>query len=330
MKHLHLHMIRNWSCCLASAVAVCNAAAFAQDRPSAYPTRPVRILIGSQPGAGGDMIARLTAQVLSDCWGQNVVVDPRPGGGGVIASGMLAKATPDGYTLLQSGDGLMLQGATKRVPFDILKTFDPVVASTQQPYILMVNVSVPAKTVKELIAHSASKPLPFAGSTGVGGTVHLGMEKLSKLSGLQLRHVTYKGSAPALLALMGGEVIVGVSASLSATTAIRSGKVRGVAALGLTRATSLPELPTIGEQGYPGFKITNRYVVWSRAGTPRPILQAINRAVIEGLNTPQIVQKLAADGSEPAERSTPEQLRAELTLYFAELERQVKELGLKF
>ena len=323
-------MIRKWSGYLTSAVLVHSAAAFAQDKPPGYPTRPIRILTGAQPGAGGDMIARMTAQILSERWGQNVLVDPRPGGGGVIASGTLAKSTPDGYTLLQSGDGLLLQGVTKRVTFDILKTFDPVVSSTQQPYILLVNLGVPAKTVKELITFSVGKPLSFAGSTGVGGTVHLGMEKLSKISGLLLKHITYKGSAPALLALMGGEVSVGVSASLSATTLIRGGKVRGLACLGLTRASSLPEMPTIGEQGFPGFKVINRYGIWVRTGTPRPIILAINRVVSEAMHTPQIVQKLAADGSEPAERASPEQLKTELTQYYAELERQVKDLGLKF
>ncbi len=317
-------------CWLTPPALVCSAAVFAQDKPPNYPMRPIRILIGSTPGAGGDMIARVTAKLLSDRWGQNVVVDPRPGGGGVIASGMLAKSTPDGYTLLQSGDGLLLQSATKRIPFEVLKAFDPVVSSTQQPYILMVNFSVPAKSVKELIALSASKPLPFAGSTGVGGTVYLGMVKLEKLSGLKLKHVTYKGSAPALLALVAGEVIVGVSASLSATTVIRGGKVRGVASLGLKRTSSLPELPTIGEQGFPGFQVTNRYNLWAPAGTPRPIIAAINRVVTESMNAPQMVQRLAADGSEPAERATPEQLRAELTGNYAEFVRQVKELGLKF
>ncbi len=323
-------MLRKWGCWLMPCLLAYCAMAPAQDKPPGYPVRPIRILIGAQPGAGGDTIARVTAKILSDRWGQNVVVDPRPGGGGVIASGMLAKSTPDGYTLLQSGDGLLLQSATKRVPFDILKTFDPVVSLTQQPYILMVNSGVPVKTVKELIALSASKPLPFAGSTGVGGTVHLGMEKLAKISGMQLKHVTYKGSAPALLALMGAEVSVGVSASLSATTVIRSGKVRGVASLGLTRTSSLPELPTIGEQGFPGFQLTNRYTLWAPAGTPRPIMLAIDRVVSEDMNTPQMVQRLAADGSEPAERMTPEQLKAELARNYLELERQVKELGLKF
>ena len=302
----------------------------AQDKVPGYPVRPIRIIIGVQPGAGADMVARATAQILTEKWGQNAVVDPRPGGGGVIASELMAKSTPDGYTILQSGDGLLFQSATKRVAFDILKTFDPVVASTQQPYILLANLGVPAKTVKELITLSAAKPLTYTGSAGVGGTVHLGMEKLMKLSNMKLKHVAYKGSAPGLLALVGGEVNLGVTSAMSATSAIRSGKVRGVAAMGLTRASSLPDLPTIGEQGFPGFKITNRYNLWVRTGTPRPIIQAMNRVVSDGMHAPAMVQKLAADGSEPAERMTPEQLRTDLARSYVELVKQVKELDLKF
>ena len=302
----------------------------AQDKVPGYPVRPIRIIIGVQPGAGADMVARATAQILTEKWGQNAVVDPRPGGGGVIASDLMAKSTPDGYTILQSGDGLLFQSATKRVAFDILKTFDPVVASTQQPYILLANLGVPAKTVKELITLSAAKPLTYTGSAGVGGTVHLGMEKLMKLSNMKLKHVAYKGSAPGLLALMGGEVNLGVTSAMSATSAIRSGKVRGVASMGLTRASSLPDLPTIGEQGFPGFKITNRYNLWVRTGTPRPIIQAMNRVVSDGMHAPAMVQKLAADGSEPAERMTPEQLRTDLARSYVELVKQVKELDLKF
>lgn len=326
-------MIRTCGCCLAPALLILGTVGtpvLAQDKPAGYPVRPIRIIISVAPGAGADMVARLTAQILTDAWGQNVVVDPRPGGGGVIASETTAKSTPDGYTLLQSGDGLLFQSATKRVAFDILKTFDPIVSTTQQPYILLANFSVPGKTVKELIALSAAKPLTYTGSAGVGGTVHLGMERFAKLSGLQLRHIAYKGSAPGLLALMGGEVQLGVMSVMSATSVIRGGKVRGIATLGLKRASSLPELPTLGEQGFPGYKVTNRYSLWVRAGTPRPIIQAINRVVGDGMNTPQTVQKLAVDGSEPAERLTPEALRTDLTRVYGELEKQVKELGLKF
>jgi tripartite-type tricarboxylate transporter receptor subunit TctC len=232
---------------------------------------------------------------------------------------------------LQSGDGLLLQTVTKRVPFDVLKAFDPVVSSTTQPYILLAHLSVPAKTIKELTALSAAKPLIYAGSSGVGGTVHLGMERLGTLSGMKLKHVAYKGSAPTLLALMGGEINLACTSVMSATTVIRSGKARGIAALGLKRAASLPDLPTAVEQGLPAdFKITNRYSLHVRAGTPRPIVNAIHRVVSEGFNKPEMVQRLAADGSEPAEVLSPEALKASLARTSVEWDRQLKELNLKF
>lgn len=305
--------------------------AAAQDKGLKYPTRPIRILIGVAPGAGADMVARATAQILTDRWGQNAVVDPRPGGGGVIASETLLRSTPDGYTILQSGDGLLFQTATKRVPFDVLKEFEPIVASTQQPYILVAHPAVPANTVKELVALSAAKPLTYAGSSGLGGTVHLGMERFAKLSGMRLRVVAYKGSAPALMAAMGGEIQLVCASVMSATTAIRSGKLKGIAAMGTKRATSLPDLPTAIEQGLPpGFRITNRYNLWVRVGTPKSIIESINRVVLEGINAPAVVQRLATDGSEPADRMTPAELRTDLERINREINQQVKELGLKF
>ncbi|HZN23431.1 MAG TPA: tripartite tricarboxylate transporter substrate binding protein [Burkholderiales bacterium] len=318
------------ACWLAPAVLAYGTAALAQDKPAGYPARPIRIIIGVAAGAGADMVARTTAQILTERWGQNVVVEPRPGGGGIVASEHAARAAPDGYTLYQSGFGILLQGATKRVPFDVLKTFEPVVRTTQQPYILLVHPSVPAKSFKDIVALSASKPLTYAGSSGPGSTVHIGMERLAVLSGMKAKHVAYKGSAPALLALMGGEINMAATSVMSATSAIRSGKVRGIASLGLKRASSLPELPTIGEQGFPGFSIANRYDVWAPAKTPRPVIEAINRVVSDGMHTPQVVQRLAADGSEPAERMNPAELRKAVVREYAELERTVKELGLQF
>ena len=308
----------------------CNIPAIAQDQPAGYPVRPIRIIIGVAPGAGADMVARATAQILTERWGQNAVVDPRPGGGGVIASELASRAAPDGYTLYQNGFGILFQGATKRVPFDVLKTFEPVVRTTQQPYILLVHPSVTAKTFKELVAQSAAKPLTYAGSSGVGSTVHLGMEKLASVSGLKAKHVAYKGSSLALLALMGGEINMAATSAMSATGAIKTGKVRGLATLGPTRVAALPDLPTIGEQGYPGVTITNRYNLYVPAKTPRPIINAIHRVVGDGMHSPQMAQRLAADGSEPGERLTPEQLKVQIAREYADIERSVKELGLKF
>jgi tripartite-type tricarboxylate transporter receptor subunit TctC len=154
------------------------------------------------------------------------------------------------------------------------------------------------------------------------------MERLAKLSGLKIKHVAYKGSAPALLALMGGEINLAATSVMSATGAIRTGKVRGLATLGLKRAEALPDLPSIAEQGFPGFSITNRYDLWAPGKTPPPILEAIHRVVNDGMRTPQVVQRLAADGSEPAERMTRAELKAVLAREYAELERSVKELNL--
>lgn len=305
--------------------------AAAADKPLDYPNRPVRLLITVPPGSGADMVARMTSQLLTERWGQNVVVDPRTGGGGVIASETLQKSLPDGYTILQTGTGLLFQTATKRVSFDVLKEFVPILPMTMQPYILVANPSVPAASIKELIALSAAKPLTYGGSSGIGGTVHFGMERLGKLSGMRLRIVPYKGSTPAYLALLGGEIQLVCGSVMSATSLIRGGKVRGIAALGTKRAVTLPELPTAIEQGLPaGFRVDNRYALWVRTGTPRPIIDAIHRAAGEGIRSAQSAQRLAADGSEPAPPMTQAEFRAELDVVARQIADQVKEMGLKF
>lgn len=322
-------MIRKWGCWLTPAVFAYSTAVLAQDKPPGYPVRPIRIVIGVAPGAGADMVARMAAQIISDKWGQNVVVEPRPGGGGVIASTLVSKAEPDGYTLYQNGFGLLLLGATKRVPFDVSKTFEPVVRTTSQPYILLVNASIPAKSVKELIAHSAAKPLTYAGSSGVGSTVHLGMERLGSLSHMKLKHIAYKGSSPAILALMGGEINMAATSAMSAIAATKTGKVRALATLGLKRVPVLPDLPSVAEQGFPGFSITNSYNLWVPAGTPPAIIAALNSIVSKGMNAPEIEKRLIASGSEAVDPMSSKDLKAELARDYVEIERSVKQLGLK-
>jgi len=321
--------IRKLACWLTPAALACSAAALAQDKPGGYPARPIRIIITVAPGAGADFVARGAAQILTDRWGQNAVVDSRPGGGGVVGVETAAKAAPDGHTILQYGDAMLLMAAFKRVPFDVFKAFDPVVALSAQPYVLLAHVNLPAKSIKELVALSASKPLTYGGGGGIGATVHVGMERFAKVSGVKLKYIAYKGSAPAILALMGGEINMATSSAMAATAAIRSGKVRGLATLGPKRAASLPDLPTIGEQGVSGFTLTNRYNWWVPAGTPRAITAALNRTIIDGMHSPQMVQRLLADGSQPAERMTPEQFKAALAREYVEVEQQVKRLNIK-
>ena len=319
-----------WIYVLALATITPSTAVLAQDKPANYPTRPIRIIISSAPGAGGDMIARMNAEILRDAWGQNVIVDSRPGGSGVIATNLAVRADPDGYTLLQAGYNLLLRGASKRVDFDVLKAFEPVVRTNSQPYILIVHPRVTANSVKELIAPSKQKTLTYSGSSGVGTTVHIGMSRLAKASGMSIKFVAYKGSAPAILALMGGEIDMAAAATLSAIGAIKSGKVRGLVNLGEKRVSALPDLPTLAEQGYPNIVIDNTYHLAVPAGTPRPIILAINKVVGTAMNSPKYEQRLESVGAQAVDRIPPEQLKKLLAKEYAEIETTLKELAIKF
>lgn len=307
-----------------------NAAAAAQDKPGGFPKRPIRLVITVQPGAGSDAISREAAQMMIEAWGENVVVDNRPGGGGVIGADVVANASPDGYTLLSVGELILLLEAEKHVSYEVLKTFDPVVATSTQPYVLIANLGAPFKSVKEMIAYSKANRVTYSGSSGVGSTVHVGMEHFARKSGAKLLYVPYKGSAPSIIATMGGEINMTAASSIAASVAIRTGKVRALATLGLKRLRSMPDLPTFAEQGFPGFTITNSYSMLAPAGTPRAIIEAINRVVSDGMHTPRMMKRLEADGSEPVERMTPKELKASMARRLAEYKEQVKDLNLKF
>ena len=310
------------------AVLAFPAHSQAPEPPPGYPARPIRIITSSVPGGGLDLLTRAVAQTLSDRFGQSVIVDNRPGGGTVVATELAARSQPDGYTLFTGTDTLRVLGITKRVAFDVRKTFDPVAAMSSQPYILIINPSLPVKNVKELAAYSLTHRVSY-GSSGVGTVAHLGLETLNAVSGAQFVHVPYKGGAQSLLALISGEVQMYPGLLLSANAAVKSGKARMLAALSLQRIAALPDLPTVAEQGFPGFQIVNSYALYAPAGVPTPILLALNRIVGDFMNSPQMSQKLIAEGSQSAERRTLAELKAGFLRDYEELERQIGQIKVK-
>jgi tripartite-type tricarboxylate transporter receptor subunit TctC len=268
----------------------------------AYPDKPVRLLIASAAGGGTDIIARLLGSKLTTIWGQQVVADNRPGGGGVIATDILTKAAPDGYTLLLQSVGISYGSALyKNLPFDVKRDVAAVTLVASQPFVLAVHPAVPAKSVAELIRHAKSKPgeLRF-GSGGVSGASHLGSELFRTVAGIDMVHVPYKGTGPGITALLGGEIhmlIVGVATVLQHA---KSGKVRALGVTGAKRAPTMPDLPTVSEGGLSGYEFDVWYGLFAPAKTPRATLARINADTNRVLQEPETRQRFAGAGVEPA------------------------------
>jgi tripartite-type tricarboxylate transporter receptor subunit TctC len=316
---------------LALVASVCGAMPIhAQDKPTEYPRRPIRIVIGIAPGGGLDTMTRIAAQKLSERFGQTAVVDNRPGGGTVLGMDLVAQASPDGYTLLGASETLMLNGVFKRAKYDVRKAFVPIVQLTTQPYVLVVNPSLPITSVKELIAYAKAKPGALRyGTPGVGTTLHIGWERLSAMAGVEFLHVPYRGAVPALVDLMSGQIQMTISTTVTIGPHLKAGKVRVLAATGPKRVSVYPDLPTVSEAGLPGYELTNSYAFFAPALTPRMIIGTINAAAIDGMNSPDILKVLAADGAEVAPPATPEEFRAKFERDYAELEKVIKAANIK-
>jgi len=312
-------------------VSACGASPVgAQDKPPDYPSKPIRIVVGIAPGGGLDTMTRLGAQKLSERWGKTAVVDNRPGGGTVIGMDIVAQAPPDGYTLLGASDTLMLNGVFRRAAYDVRKAFIPIVQLTTQPYVLVVNPSLPARSVKDLIAHAKSKPGALSyGSQGLGTTGHIGWERFKFMAGVDIVHVPYKGAAPAVIDVLSGQIQMTFSNTVTSGAHLRSGRLRGLAITGPRRAPLFPELPTVSESGVPGFELSNSYAYFAPAGTPRGIVRAINAVVAQGMNSPETLKALAADGSEVVPAATPEEFKAKFDREYRELEKLVGAANIK-
>jgi tripartite-type tricarboxylate transporter receptor subunit TctC len=307
----------------------CNTMAAQRPAAAAYPAKPVRVLVGFAPGGGSDLLSRMVGGKLAERWGEPVVTDNRPGAGGTIALDLAAKAAPDGYTLLViSGSQITNATLVTKVPFDIRKAYAPITQMTSQPYVLLEHPSVPAKSVKELIAYAKAHPgkLNFA-SSGTGSSAHLGMELFKALAHVDMVHVPYKGSGQALIDLIGGQVQLLLASAISAGPHLKSGKLSALGVTSAKRSRFLPDLPSIGET-LPGFDVTGWYGLVAPAGTPAPLVAKINADVAQALHSADIEQNLATDGAEPAP-STPAAFHATIGNEIDKWTRVVRDAKLK-
>ncbi|HKU71811.1 MAG TPA: tripartite tricarboxylate transporter substrate binding protein [Burkholderiales bacterium] len=317
-----------------SFTAVCTAGITALGLTGAacaddFPTKPIRIVIGIAPGGGLDAMSRLGAQKLTERWGQSVIVDNRPGGGTVIAMDMVAQAPADGYTLLGASETLMLNGVLKRARYDVRKAFIPIVRLSSQSYVLAVTASLPVKNVKELVAYAKAKPGTLSyGSQGLGTQGHIGMERFKAVAGIDMVHVPYKGSALSLIDVLSGQIQLTFASTVASSPHIKSGKLKGLAVTGAKRSPAYPDIPTVIESGVP-FELTNSYSYYAPARTSMGVVRAINAVVSHGMNAPETVKLLAADGSEPAPPLTPEEFKAKFAKDYVELERLLAAIHLK-
>ena len=266
-----------------------------------YPNKPLRIIVSSAAGGGQDITLRPVAQKLSESLGVPVVVDNRGGASGIIAMDVTRQAAPDGYTLLAAATSMILIGVTKKVPYDIRTAFDPVVHMTSQPYLLLFHPSVPVSTPKDFIAYAMSKPGTLTyGTSGPGSLHNYGMELFQSITGIQLIHVPYKGSGPALVDLLAGQINLMFTSTTSGAVHVKNGRLKAIAVTSGERVPVYPELPTLAETVAPGYELENKYCLYALAGTPKPILALLNREVSRIVNSGDVKDKFAADGANPA------------------------------
>jgi tripartite-type tricarboxylate transporter receptor subunit TctC len=297
-----------------------------------YPNHPVRIVVPFPAGGTTDILARAVAQKLTETLGQSFVVENRAGAGGNIGADLVAKSPPDGYTMLMGtvGTHAINPSLYEKMPYDHVKDFVPVVLVAGVPNVLVVNPSVPAKSVQELIAYAKANPgkLNFA-SSGSGTSIHLSGELFKTMTGVQIQHVPYKGSAPALADLMGGQVQLMFDNLPSALPLIKAGKLRALGVTSLQRASALPDVPTVAESGLPGFEASSWFGLLAPAGTPKDVVAKINGDVAKWLATPEAKEKLAAQGAIVASGLTPEAFSRHIASETTKWQKVVKESGAK-
>jgi tripartite-type tricarboxylate transporter receptor subunit TctC len=315
-----------WMACAAGALTIVAPIALSQT----YPNKPVRVIVGFATGGTVDIVARIVAAKLSEIWATSVLVDNRPGAGSSISADIAAKASPDGYTLLICGIGThaVIPAIYRKLPYDPVRDFAPISQIGTTPNVLIVHPSVQAKSVSEFIAYAKANPGKISiASSGVGGSPHLSLELFKSMTGIDVVHVPYKGGAPALADLLGGQVPALFSNLPISLKLIKAGKVR---ALGITSAKRHPQLPdvlTIAESGVPGYEVTSWQGMCAPAAVPKPLLVKLNADLVKVLNMPDTQQRLAEQGVDAAP-TTSDQFASHIRSEIIKWAKVVKEAGI--
>jgi tripartite-type tricarboxylate transporter receptor subunit TctC len=316
--------MRLWLFALACIAALPAAAA-----ERAYPTKPIRFISGYAPGGGNDTMARAIAQRLTEAWGQQVIVDNRPGANGVVACELTAKAPPDGYTILMASiaSHAINPALYPKIPYDPIKDFAPVTAIGTTVNVLVVHPSTAARTLKELVAYAKAKPGLTYGSNGIGSSQHLAGALFGSTFGLNLVHVPYKGTAPMTNDLLGGQIAMSFANMTTALPHVRSKRLVPIAVTSLKRSTSLPDVPAVAES-VPGFEAISWWGIVAPRATPPAIVDTLNREVVKVLGTADMKAFMGGLGAEPRGMS-PQEFAAFIRSELAKWSKVVKESGAK-
>ena len=297
---------------------------------SAYPARTIRIIVPTASGGGNDMVARLIAQGLSERLGRQVIAENRPGAGTIIGTELVAKSPADGYTLLMAPAAFVTVPLTnKKAPYDAVRDFAPITQAASLPSLVVVHPSVPATSVKEMIALAKAKPGQILfGSAGLGTQPHLSMELFASMANLRMIHVPYKGSSPGLVDLLAGQLAIMAANMPQTIPYVRAGRLRALGVTTASRVAAAPEIPTIAESGLPGYESVQWFGLLAPAGTPREIIARLHKESIAILRMPENIARLAADGAEVT-TSSPEEFAAFIRAENVKWAKVVKAAGIQ-
>ncbi len=320
---------RNWKILLATTLCAMGALVLDAAAADAYPAKPIKIVVPYTPGGGADILTRTLAAALTPKMGQQVIVDNRPGGNTIIVSEYVANAQPDGYTLLLVPASFAINPSFYKVPYDTVKGFAPVGLVALVPLMLVANPNVQINSVKDLIDLAKAKPgkLTFA-SYGSGSPAHLAGELFKSMVGVDMLHIPYKGSAPALADVVAGHVAIMFSSMSPAVPLVKSGRLKGIAVTTTKRVPAMKDLPTIAEAGVPGYEVQAWNGIVAPAGTPKEIVAKLNRAIVEIVATKEFRDRISAQGFEP-ESSSPEEFAELIQRDILKWAKVIKDSGAK-